>query len=107
MAVKARWPGAKVARASGDPFEDVPEGSGRYAEVDPYERLKRLMDAETALLNRQVTCAVRDRADTSCCACPKRGRIPDLKALCDVGAEQERLVTELSCNRVFDEAPSA
>jgi hypothetical protein len=105
MALKAQWPGAQVARATGDPFEGVPEGDGRD-EQDPYARLKRLIDGETALMNRGVTCSVRDRPDTSCCACPKRGRIPELRTLCEIGSEQERIVTELSCARVFDaEAP--
>lgn len=101
MAVKAQWPAGQVTRATTDPFEGIEEGRD-HKEQDPYERLKLLIDAETALLNREITCPVRDRDDTSCCACPKRGQIPRLRALCDVGTEQERIVTALSCEKLFE-----
>ncbi len=99
MAVKARWPTGQVQRTDTDPFADM---EGAAAEWDPLAQLTKLIDEETALMNRGVTCAVREREDTSCCACPKRGTIPDLKRLCDVGARQERIVTELACKRIFD-----
>lgn len=102
MSVKARWPGATDApTVQGDPFEGIPEDA-EVERDDPREHLARLMDRETVLLNRGISCPVRDREDTSCCACPKRGRVKGLEVLCDVGATSERIITELAVERLLE-----
>lgn len=52
---------------------------------------------ESALLEDGVTCAIKDRADTSCHACPLyRDDDSSLAQLCAIGREQERLCTEIA-----------
>lgn len=65
------------------------------------ERLAELVAAEAALYERGVTCAVKDRSDTACSACPIRSEDANdpLAALCRVGSEQERVLTSLAVQR--------
>lgn len=96
MAVKARWPKARPASENDVPAEPTAD--------DPIARLGELMDAEGRLFDRQITCAIRDRSDTCCSACSIAGRDPRLEGLCDIGREQERLITQM---RVDELAPPA
>lgn len=113
MGVKANWFLDDVRPDVGDPFAGVgalptpmPPVVERLEDVGvPFDLRDpgSLLTAATALLNEEgrlwdqgVTCAVRDRADTSCSACAfahheENGH--DLQRLCEIGREQERLLT--------------
>lgn len=58
--------------------------------------LSSLISQEAALFNQGITCEVKDRDDTSCSACPyahhEEAGHP-LEILCQIGREQERVVT--------------
>jgi hypothetical protein len=55
-------------------------------------KLTALMQLEGKLEDRGITCAIRNRPDSCCSACPLRGtsRVQRISALCRVGVEQER-----------------
>jgi hypothetical protein len=65
-------------------------------------RLIELVRTESQLYNRGVRCEIRERDDTSCCSCPMRGRIERVEALCDVGCEQEQVLTTLAIHGLRD-----
>lgn len=73
----------------GVPF-DLRQPDSLMVEID------RLIAQESALYNQGITCAVKDRPDTSCSACAfahhEDGGHP-LQPLCHVGREQERVLT--------------
>jgi len=105
VAVRTNW-FARFDVPAGDPFDEpaVAEAAiekvgtpiavdGEFAELE--ERLVNLLDAETDLFNAGVTCDIRDRADTSCHACPVR----DCGELCEVGCDMETVVTLLAVKR--------
>lgn len=61
--------------------------------------LTNLLNQEAAMFNQGITCAVKDRADTSCAACVfahdhEEGH--PLQILCQVGREQERITTTVA-----------
>lgn len=66
---------------------------------DPDSLLKemtRLLNQEAAMFNQGITCAVKDREDTSCSACAFAHHEEEghpLQPLCHVGREQERVCT--------------
>lgn len=60
------------------------------------QRLVALVETEGALYSRGVTCGVKDRPDTTCCACPIRAEEGPLAPLCNLGREQERVLTLLA-----------
>jgi hypothetical protein len=58
--------------------------------------LTKLIEQEAALFNQGITCDVKDRADTSCSACPFAHHQEEghpLQVLCEIGREQERVCT--------------
>lgn len=62
-------------------------------------RLVSLVRRENHLDERGITCAVKDRADTSCHACPMsqhEATDSDLGMLCRLGREQEQVVTTIA-----------
>lgn len=59
------------------------------------KRIFELVSMEGALYERDVRCAVKDAPDTTCAACPLSGKDPAIASLCRLGAEQERIATEL------------
>jgi hypothetical protein len=64
-------------------------------------RLVELVAEEGHLYDRGVTCAIKDRPDTACSACPVAVVDPDDPhgQLCAVGIEQERVLTTLAVQR--------
>jgi hypothetical protein len=105
VGVKARWFNEIPAIAQDDPFRPDVEEIGMPIDLrDPpalTRRLVELVEIEAALHTRGVTCEVRDRPDTACCACPLARSSPDdpLWPLCRVGQEQERVCTELAIHK--------
>lgn len=102
MSVKAQWFVPDLVSGEVDPFADeapvdvTAVGVAIDLRDDPdelYARIGELLEAENALYNRGVRCVVKDRADTSCHACPFQGRHG---ALCEVGAEQDEVLTRMA-----------
>jgi hypothetical protein len=61
------------------------------------ERISReLLDRERILFSEGVTCSLKEMPDSTCLACPLFGRDDDMKPLCTVGREQERISTVLA-----------
>lgn len=102
MGVRADWSLPDVIADDVDPFqpqariEDVGVPirlNGRRADLDA--RVLELVQAEAALFDRGITCAVKDRPDTCCHACPLRDHGGPVE-LCAVGLEQEQVLTTLA-----------
>lgn len=108
MAVKTQWFVPDLVGDEVDPFDDemadvTEAGVTIDLRDDPdelFDKLRGLLDAEQHLYGRGVTCAVKNRRDTSCAACPFQGRYGEL---CNVGVQQEEVVTRMA----FSEGPSA
>lgn len=105
MAVKADWHhGALAAAPEGDPFECAPiEEIGVPIDLSKdvatlSEELGALMRREGRLYEAGATCAIKDRADTTCHGCPLAGRTGDdaRNALCEIGRRQEEVCTALA-----------
>lgn len=66
------------------------------------QRLIELVNMEGVLHARGVRCAIKDRDDTTCSACPvaAEGSTDPLYPLCALGRNQERVSTELGVLRV-------
>ena len=100
MTVQANWFVADIA-AQPDPvfgearIEQVGAQIDLRAPQRLQEQLASLIRAEGELYQRGVTCAIRDRPDTSCCACPAAGLHG---VLCEIGQQQERVVTQMAVN---------
>jgi hypothetical protein len=65
-------------------------------------RYRELLYREGNLFERDVTCQIKDRADTTCTACPvsqAHDRAVPLGALCRLGRAQEQTLTELAALR--------
>lgn len=113
MTVKAQWFEA-AAPPAGDPFAGYAEQPmlpktveevGKPIDLSSAEpvlrrRLIELVDEEAHLHAAGVSCAIRDREDTSCCACPMRGKTERIARLCEVGTESEQLLTTLAIHKV-------
>lgn len=66
------------------------------------KEVESLMWRESNLFNVGVTCSIKDHPETVCSACPvSKHAQPDdpLAPLCQVGREQERIVTTLAVKR--------
>lgn len=107
MSVKAHWHQPELALEHELSFDASPEPervervgvpvllTGPLAGLN--EQLVGTLARESALLEDGVTCAIKDRVDTSCHACPLyRDDSSPLAQLCAVGREQERLCTEIA-----------
>lgn len=87
-----------------DPFSAPVEEVGEPIDLsDPMARLNvrlvRLLDRESALYNRKVTCPIKDQKDTTCLACPVSEHTDfesDLGMLCRVGRDQDQVITEMT-----------
>lgn len=109
MAVRANWHVPSTSARDGDPLAGAPqrrvEDVGKPIDLTGppklNERLVELVGAEGALADRGVTCAIKDRADTTCSACPIAcvDEIEPIAALCRVGKEQERVLTLLAVHQ--------
>lgn len=67
------------------------------------EHLGSLVNQEASLFNEGVTCAIRDRDESTCLACPvsaSNDYSNPMGKLCRVGQEQERVLTVLVAQRV-------
>lgn len=62
-------------------------------------RLAELVRREGSLFNGGVTCGIKERADSTCHACPLSQAHEERSALgvlCRIGREQEAVLTELA-----------
>lgn len=61
------------------------------------EKLIELVNSEGALAERGVTCALKDRPDSTCNACPisQHEGSGEMATLCKIGRRQEQVVMEL------------
>jgi hypothetical protein len=106
MTARANWFTAEPVDLGDelDPFSIPVQEIGQRIDLrDPRAaleiRLRELLYREAALFNAGVTCAIKDRPDTTCHACPvSKAHDPKqaLGALCRVGREQEVALTELA-----------
>lgn len=107
--VRARWGLDSIDVTIGDPYgerqmslagPDVEEVgkpidlTGDTAQLSA--QLVVLGDRERILFEQGLECAVKDRSDTSCSACPVRGRHG---ALCALGVEEEQIATQIALLR--------
>jgi hypothetical protein len=103
MAVRANWFLGDLVVEEPPTVEEVGQPIDlQTGEPRVNRRLVELLTEEGQLYDRGVTCAIKDRPDTACSACPAfqfegEGR---LSRLCAVGIEQERLLTTLAVQRV-------
>lgn len=65
-------------------------------EAELSEELVRLVERESRLFEQGVECAIKDRSDTSCYACPLFEVDPAITRLCRLGRDQERVTTQLA-----------
>jgi hypothetical protein len=106
VSVRAKWFDDVLPDQGGDPFAQAQvETVGRPIYLDGdnarlNERLVELVTAESDMFNHGITCAIKDRDDTACSACPvARHDDSPLASLCSVGKEQERVCTALAALR--------
>lgn len=104
MATQARWHSQELAISDEDPFQERVEQVGLPIRLDGSTaelntELLALVDREKALFDVGITCAIKDRADTSCSVCPINAREDPssaLRPLCRLGLQQEQISTELA-----------
>lgn len=99
-ATRANWHVPAIVVAAEDPFGDIPvEQTGVAVHLDDVGELElalvELIEQEGQLFNQGVTCAIKDRANTSCHACP----LNDKGDLCRVGRDTEKVCTQLAVAR--------
>jgi hypothetical protein len=112
-AVKARWHVDLDQLGAGVPDLWAEEVEATGLPIDLTTTVARLTDEllktgkkEGYLDSCGITCAIKDRPDTSCWACPLyAGDVPDdpRGSLCIVGREQERITTRLVVARMEEE----
>lgn len=106
MNARANWFVEAVAGLDDepDPFSQPIEEVGERIDLrDPKAglqlRLTELISREASLFKHEITCAIKDRTDSTCHACPvSQAANPesDLMMLCRIGREQEMVLTELA-----------
>lgn len=109
-ATKANWHIPDLDVPDSDPFaeEALPveqvgtpiDLSNGIAELS--KEVESLMWRECSLHNVGVTCGIKDNPETSCSACPvsKHADPQDpLAPLCQIGRDQERVITTLAVKR--------
>lgn len=110
MGVKARWFDEGLpSYEDSDPFAtqerlditDVGQPIDLREEPKLNGRLIALIQIESEIFERGTTCPIKERPDTTCSACPLRrtDSTDPVKDLCDVGIEQEQVLTELAVVR--------
>lgn len=105
MATRTRWHAEIAVADDGDPFQERVQQLGMpikltegRAELET--RLVDLVTQEGLLWNAGIRCAIKDKPDTTCSACPLAAHDdPEsaLQALCMVGRAEERVLTEIAC----------
>lgn len=111
MTTRANWHTAELAELTDwpeDPFEAPIEEVGTPIDLgSPEARLNvelvELLRRENNLDQAGITCAIKDRPDTTCHACPvseAARREKPIGSLCRLGREQERVLTELAVYQV-------
>jgi hypothetical protein len=113
VGAKANWFVDAVAGLDDqpDPFAaPIEEVGERIDLLDPKAtlslRLTELLGREASLDRHGIVCPIKDRADSTCHACPvSKASDPtaDLSTLCRVGREQETVMTELAVLACRDE----
>lgn len=109
-AIQANWHVAALDGDGEDPFGIRPrvETVGKPIPLDGeprlVERFEALIDREGQLFNAGVICAIKDDQQACCSACPLRHVDPldEMSSLCEVGIEQESVLTRL---RILSHAP--
>lgn len=108
MIAQSNWFVERVDAADdADPFAVPVEEVGKRIDLrDPGAgldlRLAELVHREARLFNAGITCAIKERPDTTCHACPiSQAHDPGsaLGALCRLGRQQECVCTELAVLR--------
>ena len=107
MTVKAKWHSQLPDVPEEDPFQARVEQLGLPIRLDRThaqinERIAQTVQQEQGLFNLGIVCAIKDRDDTSCHACPLSAHEdPEapLHLLCKLGREQEVLLTQLAVAR--------
>lgn len=97
---RANWHLEDVTVDQSDPFATPHLSVTRIDLSDPavlQAKLTALMMLEGRLEERGVNCAIKDRPDSCCSACPLRGsaRAEPIHELCNVGVAQERTVMSI------------
>lgn len=108
MGVRANWHTDLPEVDADDPFDalqrtDV-QDVGQPIDLTTSEpslnkRLVELVRDEQRLYTKGIECAIKDRPDSCCSACPVHGRFGEL---CRIGRDQERVSTYLSVLRERD-----
>lgn len=101
MSVRANW---FLDDLVVEPFvavEEVGQPIDLRGEPRLNRRLVELATEEGRLWARGVRCAIKDRPDTTCSACPLYALDADdpRTQLCAVGVEQERVLTTIAVER--------
>lgn len=109
MSLKANWHVEALLADADDSDDDTGprvEDVGKPIELDADEprlvtQLVDLVDREKELHRLGVTCAIKDRQETCCSACPIAQPFSGTRAgrLCAIGREQEQLVTAIAVRR--------
>lgn len=111
MATRTRWHG-EIVVPDGDPFEQRVQQLGmpiklREGRAELEAKLIELVAQEGLLWNAGIRCAIKDKPDTTCSACPLAAHDdPEsaLQALCLVGRAEERVLTEIACAKELGHA---
>lgn len=106
MTIKARWH-QEIVVPDDDPFRQRVEEVGfpitLTDEIPKLEtQLLDLIRSEGAMHDAGLTCAIKDRDDTSCSACPISAHNDEssaMRPLCLCGREQEKVMTQLAVAR--------
>lgn len=105
MSTRANWftDGVATIGDEPDPFavpiEEIGEEIDLRSPTARLElRLRELLYREGNLFANGLTCAIKDRGDSTCHACPVSYAhgVEALGALCRIGREQESVSTELA-----------
>lgn len=102
MSVRANWFLDELVVEEQPPVEEVGQPIDLlHGDARLNRRLVELVAEEGRLYDRGVTCAIKDRPDTACSACPVFVHAGEgaLGQLCALGVEQERTATTLAVQR--------
>lgn len=112
MRTRTRWTSKEIVVPDGDPFDQRVQQLGMPIQLSEGRagleaKLVELVAQEGLLWNAGVRCAIKDKPDTTCSACPLcAANDPEsaLQALCLVGRAEERVLTEIACAKEIGRA---